>query len=62
VDDKEEVHSSGNKEEMAVDVEDSAHLDRGKQLPRSEVVAENLVAVVGKFLIPAVLKLNVVRS
>jgi hypothetical protein len=30
VDDKEEVHSSGNKEEMAADVEDSAHSDRGK--------------------------------
>jgi hypothetical protein len=30
MDDKEEVHSSGNKEEMAADVEDSAHTGREK--------------------------------
>jgi hypothetical protein len=61
-DDKEEVHSSGNKEEMATDVEDSARTGKAKWLPRNVVVEENLVVVAGNLFIPAVSKLNTVRS
>jgi hypothetical protein len=55
-DDKEEVHSSGNK------VEIQPVWARQKWLPRNKVVVENLVVVAGNLSIPAVSKLNAMRS
>jgi hypothetical protein len=59
---EEEVHSSGNKEETAGDVDDTAALLSQRWRPRNGVVVQNLVVVAGKLLIPAVSKLNTGRS